>query len=72
MQFAHKQLLLLLLLIPPGMVLFFWWAWRKRQELMTQFIRAQLLPNLTVGISTGRQKLRFVLLILSAVFLIAF
>ena len=47
------------------MVVFFWWAWRKRQELMTQFIRAQLLPNLTVGISTGRQKLRFILLILS-------
>ena len=70
MQFAHKNLLLLLLLIPPAMVVFFWWSWRKRQELMTQFIRAQLLPSLTVGISSTRQKFRLALLVLAAVCII--
>src|SRR6267378_2992672 len=70
MQFAHKSMLLLLLLIPPAMVVFFWWSRRKRQELMTQFIRAQLLPSLTVGISSTRQRFRLALLVLAAVCII--
>src|SRR6267378_4786331 len=70
MQFAHKSMLLLLLLIPPAMVVFFWWSRRKRQELMTQFIRAQLLPSLTVGISSTRQKFRLALPVLAAVCII--
>jgi Ca-activated chloride channel homolog len=70
MHFAHPHLLWLLLVIPPAMVIFFWWAWRKRQRLLTQFIQARLLPNLTVGISTARQKVRIVSLVIAACCLI--
>ncbi len=58
MRFAHPQLLWLLLVIPPALLVFFWWAWRKRQQLLGQFIRARLLSALTVGLSPVRQKIR--------------
>ncbi|HTY87513.1 MAG TPA: VWA domain-containing protein [Candidatus Acidoferrum sp.] len=62
MRFAHPQFLWLLLVIPPAVGLFFWWRERTRQRLLTQFIEARLLSSLTVGISPGRRKLRFLLL----------
>src|SRR5882724_2434470 len=58
MTFAQPKMLFLLLALPPLLALFFSWSWRKRQVLMTQFIQARLLPNLTVGISPLRQKLQ--------------
>ena len=58
MTFAYPKILLLLLLFPPLLAVFFWWSLRKRQELMTKFIQARLLPNLTVGISPVRQKIQ--------------
>jgi len=70
MRFDHPQLLWLLLVIPPALVLFFWWATRVRQRLLTQFIEARLLSQLTAGISPARRKIRFVLLVLAAVSLI--
>src|SRR5467141_4012738 len=70
MPFANKQLLWLLLIIPPAMVAFFWWAGRARQRLVTQFIQARLLPGLTVGISTTRQRISLAGLVLAAVCLI--
>ena len=70
MPFANKQLLWLLLVIPPAMVAFFWWAGRARQRLVTQFIQARLLPGLTVGISTRRQRISLAGLVLAAVCLI--
>lgn len=60
MQFAYPHILWLLLLLPPALITFFWWSWRKRQFLMSQFIQARLLPNLTVGLSARRQKIRAV------------
>jgi Ca-activated chloride channel homolog len=63
MRFEHSNLLWLLLVIPPALALFFWWAMRSRQRLLTQFIEARLLSQLTVGISPARQKIRFALLI---------
>jgi Ca-activated chloride channel family protein len=70
MRFEHSNLLWLLLAVPPGLALFFWWAMRARQKLLTQFIEARLLTQLTVGISLGRRKLGFALLILAVAFLI--
>jgi Ca-activated chloride channel family protein len=70
MQFESKNLLWLLLVIPPALALFFWWATRSRQKLLAQFIQARLLPQLTVGISPARRKIRFTFLILAVTFLI--
>lgn len=70
MSFANKQMLWLLLVLPPALAGFFWWAMRRRQELMTQFIRARLLPGLISGVSTARQKIRLTGVVLAVVFLI--
>ena len=70
MRFEHPQLLWLLLVLPPLLAVFFWWAMRARQKLLTQFIDARLLSQLTVGISLRRRKFSFTLLILAVAFLI--
>ena len=70
MRFEHSNLLWLLLVVPPALGLFFWWADRARQRLLTQFVEARLLSQLTVGISPARRKARAVLLILSVAALI--
>jgi Ca-activated chloride channel family protein len=70
MRFEHPEILWLLLILPAAMFAFFFWATRKKQKLLAQFISPRLLPTLTRGISPTRQKLRFALLILAAVFLI--
>jgi Ca-activated chloride channel family protein len=70
MRFEHSQLVWLLLAVPPALALFFWWAMRMRQKLLTQFIEARLLSQLTVGISLQRRKLSFALLILAVALLI--
>jgi Ca-activated chloride channel family protein len=58
-------MLWLLLVLPPAMVAFFWWSWRKRQNLVTQFIQARLLPGLISGVSPVRQKIRLACLVLA-------
>src|SRR5882757_367072 len=70
MRFEHPNLLWLLLVIPPALWLFFWWAERARQRLLTQFVEARLLSQLTVGISPTRRKLRQALLILAVALLV--
>jgi Ca-activated chloride channel family protein len=70
MSFASAQILWLLLVLPPALVAFFWWSWRTRQRLVTQFIQARLLPNLTVGISPQRQKVRLACIVLGVIFLL--
>ncbi len=70
MRFANPQMLWLLLAIPPVLLVFFWWSGRKRQQLLTQFIQARLLPGLTVGISATRQKIRLGCLVLAVACLI--
>jgi len=69
-RFEHPNLLWLLLVVPPAMAMFFWWALRSRQRLLSQFIEARLLSQLTVGVSPTRQKIRFALVILAMAFLI--
>src|SRR5438876_1304367 len=70
MRFAHPQILWLLAVFPPLMLAFFWWSWRKRQQLITQFIQSRLLPALTVGISPARLKLRLASLVLAVICII--
>jgi len=70
MSFANPIILWLLVVIPPAMLAFFWWSWRKRKQLVTQFIQARLLPGLTVGISNKRQTFRLGSLLLAVVCLI--
>ncbi len=70
MRFEHPNLFWLLLVLPPALALFFWWSMRVRQKLLTQFVEARLLSQLTVGISPARRKMRFAFLILAAVFLV--
>jgi Ca-activated chloride channel homolog len=70
MIFANPHALWFLLLVPPALAGFFWWSARARQKLMTQFIQARLLPGLTAGVSTSREKIRAACLILAAVCLI--
>jgi Ca-activated chloride channel homolog len=70
MRFEHPNLLWLLLFLPPALALFFWFALRSRQKLLTQFIEARLLTQLTVGVSPTRLKMRFAFLILAVAFLI--
>lgn len=70
MRFAHPQLLWLLLVFPPALIVFFWWSLRKSRSLMTQFIQARLLANLTVGLSPARRRIRLGCLVLAVVCLV--
>ncbi len=70
MNFAAPQMLWLLVVVLPPLVAFFWWAWRKRQQLITQFISARLLAHLKVGVSAARQKTRMALIVVTVALLI--
>ncbi len=70
MRFQYPQLLWLLWLVVPALAVFFWWAWRTRQRLISQFVQSRLLANLTVGVSSRRQKWRMALLVLAAALLV--
>ena len=60
-----EKLLYLWLLVPAllGLGGFFFWAWREKRRLITRFISARLLPSLTLGVATERQKARMGLLL---------
>ena len=70
MRCEDSQLLWLLAVLPPALALFFCWALRSRQKLLTQFIEARLLSQLTVGVSLRRRKLSFALLVFAVGLLI--
>ena len=70
MRFEHPRLLWSLLVVLPALSAFFWWAWRKKRQLLTQFIAARLLANLTVSVSTERQKARMILIVAAVALLI--
>lgn len=63
-------MLWLLAVILPVLIAFFWWAWRKRQQLITQFISARLLAQLKVGVSAARQKTRMALIVVTVALVI--
>lgn len=62
MRFEYPELLWLLLLTMAALAAFFVWSWRKRRALIAQFVQSRLLAQLTVGVSSQRQKIRLVLL----------
>ncbi|HEV2694382.1 MAG TPA: VWA domain-containing protein [Verrucomicrobiae bacterium] len=70
MRFEYLPILWLLLVVPPVLAVFFWWGERVKQKLLTQFVDARLLASLTVGISPGRRKLRYILVIAAVALLI--
>src|SRR5256885_3830441 len=70
MHFEHPYLLWLLLPAVPATIAFFWWAWRTKRRLISQFVHTRLLANLTVGVSSTRQKIRMALLVASVALLI--
>jgi Ca-activated chloride channel homolog len=61
--FAQPQVLWVLLAVLPALIGFLCWSWRVKQKLTRQFVRARLLPSLTVGVSAARQKARLALLV---------
>lgn len=63
MTFAEPRMLWATLALVPALIAFLWWAWRRKQQLVTQFIQARLLSTLTVGFSKARQKARLALLV---------
>ncbi len=63
MTFAAPQMLWLLATLVPLLAGFFWWTWRKRQQLILQFISTRLLEQLRVGVSATRQKMRMGLIV---------
>jgi len=62
MKFANPHILWLLPVLPALVLLFLWWSNRTRKRLLSRFVQARLLPELTVGISKRRQRARAVLL----------
>jgi Ca-activated chloride channel family protein len=70
MRFEAPKMFWLLLLIVPPLIGFLWWSWRRRQELITQFISRRLLGHLKVGVSSSRQKARMALLVAAVVLVI--
>ncbi|HSY17259.1 MAG TPA: VWA domain-containing protein [Candidatus Acidoferrales bacterium] len=69
MRWEHYQILWLLLAV-PALAAFFWWGERVKQKLLTQFVESRLLASLTVGISPGRRKLRYGLVLAAVALLI--
>jgi len=62
MNFGHPRVLWFSLILLPLLALFFWATWRKRQDLIRQFVQNKTLAQLTLGVSTARQKWRRVFL----------
>ncbi len=64
--FAKPEMLWLLAVALPLLTWFLRWSWRKRQQLIRQFVRSRLLAQLTVGVSARRQKARLYLIAAAA------
>jgi len=61
--FEYTQILWLTALVVPMLGLFFGWAWRRRSERVAQFIHANLVEQLTLGLSAIRRKAKLILLL---------
>ncbi len=70
MIFGHPRVLWLALILVPLAGWFLWWTWRKRQEVIRQFVRNRYLTEISVGATAGMQKLRRVLLLAALAFLL--
>ncbi len=63
MHFEHSQILWLTALVVPLLGLFLGWAWRRRRKRVTRFIHANLVDQLTLGLSAVRRKAKLALLL---------
>ncbi|HEX3797472.1 MAG TPA: VWA domain-containing protein [Verrucomicrobiae bacterium] len=70
MRIAAPQMLWLIVLLVGPLIAFLWWAWRKREQLITQFISTRLLGHLKVGFSPSRQKARLAMIVTAVVLII--
>ena len=70
MNWASQQFLLLALVFAPLTAWFLWWTWRRKQRAAQAFVKSRLFRQLTVGLSTGRQIAKRVLLGLAVVALL--
>ncbi len=70
MSFAHPKVFWFAAALLPLLALFFWVTWRKRQELIGQFVQNEALAQLALGVSLPRQKGRRLLLIVGVAFLL--
>jgi Ca-activated chloride channel family protein len=70
MNFAAPNMLWLVPMVVGPLILFFWWSWRRKQQLITQFISSRLLTQLKVGVSAARQKARMAMMVAAVVLLI--
>ncbi|MDP6915601.1 MAG: hypothetical protein QGF29_10910, partial [Verrucomicrobiota bacterium] len=61
--FEHSQILWLTALVVPLLGLFLGWARRRRRERVTRFIHANLVEQLTLGLSAARRKAKLALLL---------
>ena len=61
MMFGQPQFFWVTLGAVPAFALFLAWAWRRKRQLVSQFVAARLLPILTASVSTSRQKARLAL-----------
>ena len=65
MRFAYPQMIWLLVVTVVLLTWFLWWAWRRKLQLVAQFVQSRLLAQLTVGVSPLRQKIRLILLVIA-------
>ena len=65
MTFGNPRMLWLLLATVPALIAFLYWSWRRKQQLITQFVHARLLANLTVGLSPTLVRIKSGLLVLA-------
>jgi len=70
MRFEYPHILWLLPVLPALVLGFLWWSNRVRQRLLSKFVQARLLPELTVGISRARQRARALLFAGAAVMVV--
>ncbi len=63
MHFEHSQISWLTALVVPLLGIFLGWAWRRRRERVSRFIHANLVNQLTLGLSAARRKAKLALLL---------
>jgi Ca-activated chloride channel family protein len=61
MNYAHPRVLWFGLVLLPLLALFLWFTWRKRREIIRQFVQNKALADLALGVSASRHLWRRVL-----------
>ncbi|MGV3773066.1 MAG: vWA domain-containing protein [Verrucomicrobiales bacterium] len=70
MMFGNPRALWLMLVTMVLLTIFLWWAWRKKQELIRQFVHTRLFDQLTFGVSPKLQLTRIFLVAIAVALLL--